>query len=242
MKFDKKGNENDNEAEEQYSYNEGFISQMYDIFIGGKETNVYQFAQTIDRLKLRFEDDLLQRIVNKKLEVDFDYAKGFELNELGKNIGVKRFINDTHETFTNRIKGKFTNDDFGGTSGSIKNAIYYFIGSGNIAFDEIEITDREAEEPFIYDMFIIEDEDKKYICDDDEALSCEITSGALYVGDMNIGNQELNITLNFSASVSSDNRNDLLYWEEEGHISELDEIIQFVLPAGIKYRLYLDTV
>jgi len=107
----------------------GTISHLPNIFSSTSESNIYKlclaFDHVIDRVNILQE----HRNKGRSIEIPFDdNAIGEMIEELGKYFGLERIKGEPTDSFINRLSYHWGYFEGGGSSGSIKQTIYYFIG------------------------------------------------------------------------------------------------------------------
>jgi len=118
----------------------GTIKNLPQLFITDETSNAYKLTFALDCELDRISNSQKHRDKGRTVEVPFnDNAIGEFLDELGRYWGIERMSDEPTDSFINRLTYHWGYYEGGGSSGSLKQTIYYFIGPEAFA-DELENT------------------------------------------------------------------------------------------------------
>jgi len=107
----------------------GTLRYLPQAFVSDDTTNAYKLAFAMDCAIDRINNRQEHRNRGRTVEIPFDdNALGESLDELGKYWGLERLADEPTDSFINRLTYHWGYFEGGGSSGSLKQTIYYFIG------------------------------------------------------------------------------------------------------------------
>lgn len=107
----------------------GVTKSLPQAFVSDDTTNIYKVAYAIDVAMDKLANIQLHRDKGRTIETPYsDNAIGSWLDELGRYWGIERLSDEPTDSFINRLTYHWGQFEGGGSSGSLKQTIWYFIG------------------------------------------------------------------------------------------------------------------